>query len=200
MKEIKIEYLDISELKPNPNNPRLNDKAVDVVAKSIKEFEWRTPIVLGRDNIILSGHTRLKAAKKLGITKVPIIRADDLPENKQRAYAIMDNKSAEVSEWDMILLREELEGIVDLDSTGFEDIDGLWDTPDIIDDISLPSGDKDNLEQITFTLTADQMITVKTALEKIKREHKDLLAQQENTNTNANALHYIAMVFKEFDK
>ncbi len=134
MEEIKIEYLDINDLVPNPRNPRRNDCAVDIVAKSIKEFKWKTPIVLGKDNKILSGHTRYKAAKKLGITKVPIVRANDLSEVQQKAYAIMDNKSAQYADWEMDMLKLEMQELDKLEFntelTGFShnEIGNILDT------------------------------------------------------------------------
>ena len=110
---MEIENIPISELVPYANNPRKNDKAVDIVAKSIKEFGFKVPIILDKNNEIIAGHTRLKAAMKLGLTTVPIIRADDLTPAQTKAFRIMDNKSSEIAEWDLDLLKNEFHDLED---------------------------------------------------------------------------------------
>lgn len=92
MNEIKIENIDISKIKPYENNPRHNDKAIDAVANSIREFGFKVPLVIDKDNIIVTGHTRYKASQKLGIKKVPCIRASDLSDEQVKAFRIADNK------------------------------------------------------------------------------------------------------------
>lgn len=114
-------FLNISELKPYENNPRFNDKAVDAVAASIKEFGFKVPIVIDKDNVIIAGHTRLKAAQKLGLTEVPVIIADDLTEEQVKAFRIADNKVAELAEWDFEKLEMELKELnIDMNQFGFE--------------------------------------------------------------------------------
>ena len=121
--KIKIEYLSIQEIKPYTKNPRKNDKAVDIVEKSIKEFGFKNPIIIDKNNEIIAGHTRLKAAIKLKIKEVPVIRAENLTEEQVKAFRIMDNKSSEYAYWNIDLLKEELEDLkqikFDLDLTGF---------------------------------------------------------------------------------
>ena len=120
LSKLKIEYIDIEKLIPYINNPRINDKAVDVVAASIKEFGFKNPILIDRENVIIAGHTRLKAAKKLGLKEVPVIRVEDLTENQIKAFRIADNKTTEFAEWDMELLELELEELEDM-FTGFSE-------------------------------------------------------------------------------
>lgn len=108
---IKIIEKDINELVPYENNARINDKAVDVVANSIQEFGFKQPIIIDKNNVIVAGHTRTLACKKLGITKVPCIVADDLTEEQIKAFRIADNSSAQVAEWDMDKLMKELDSI-----------------------------------------------------------------------------------------
>lgn len=108
---IKVIEKDINELVPYENNARINDKAVDVVANSIEEFGFKQPIIIDKNNVIVAGHTRTLACKKLGITKVPCIVADDLTEEQIKAFRIADNSSAQVAEWDMDKLMAELETI-----------------------------------------------------------------------------------------
>ena len=126
---MEIEKIPISEIIPYEKNPRKNERAVAVVARSIKEFGFRVPIILDKENVIIAGHTRLLAAKELGITEVPIIWADDLTPEQVKAFRIMDNKSSEYAFWDAKLLKQELMALQDLDfdmdKTGFtnEEID-----------------------------------------------------------------------------
>lgn len=105
----------IDEVKPYPNNPRNNDDGVEAVANSIKEFDWQQPIVVDKDNVIIVGHTRYKAAKKLGMDKVPVVVASNLSDEQVRAYRLADNKTGELTDWDMSLLDDELEDIADID-------------------------------------------------------------------------------------
>ena len=97
---MQIEEINVKELVPYERNPRKNDKSVDKVAESIKTFGFKVPIVIDKDNVVVCGHTRLKAAKKLGLEKAPCIRADDLNEEQIRAFRLADNKVGEESEWD----------------------------------------------------------------------------------------------------
>ena len=96
----------ISELTPYARNPRKNDGAVEYVANSIKEFGFKVPIVISADGEIIAGHTRLKAAKKLGMEEVPCIVADDLTDEQVKAFRLADNKVGAAAEWDFELLNE----------------------------------------------------------------------------------------------
>ena len=113
----------VKDLKPYEKNPRLNDDAVKYVAESIKEFGFKVPIVIDKDNNIVCGHTRWKACKKLKIDTVPCVVADDLTEEQIRAYRLADNRVAEKAEWDLALLDTELAEIETIDMTllGFDD-------------------------------------------------------------------------------
>ena len=115
---IKIIEKKCSELIPYENNARINDKAVDAVAKSIKEFGMKNPIIIDKDNIIVAGHTRLKALQKLGIETAPCIVVDDLTEEQIKAFRIADNSTAQIADWDLEKLNTELANI-DLDMTMF---------------------------------------------------------------------------------
>ena len=133
-KKIQVIYKGVDELIPYINNPRLNDDAVDAVASSIKNFGFKNPIVIDSDNEIINGHTRLKAAKKLGLDTVPVIIADDLTEAQKKAFRLADNKVSELAEWDFELLESELNELKDTDLfTGFEDfeIDGFTSSIDV---------------------------------------------------------------------
>lgn len=117
---MEIEYIAINAIKPYERNPRKNDAAVDAVAASIQEFGFQQPIVCDLDGVIIVGHTRLKAAKKLGLKTVPVVYAD-LPEDKVKAYRLADNKTGELAEWDTELLDLELGEIeLDMEPLGFD--------------------------------------------------------------------------------
>lgn len=116
-----IQNMKIEDLKPYENNPRINDEAVDAVAASIKEFGFKVPIVADKNNVIVAGHTRLKAAQKLGLTEVPVIIADDLTEEQVNAFRLADNKVGELATWDFKKLEEELGHInTDMAQFGFD--------------------------------------------------------------------------------
>lgn len=116
---MNIIEMSIAEVKPYEKNPRKNDQSVDKVANSIKEFGFKVPIVIDKHNVIVCGHTRYKAAKKLGLSVVPCVVADDLTEEQIKAYRLADNKVGEDSLWDMDLLTEELGDILELDMSDF---------------------------------------------------------------------------------
>ena len=109
----------LCDIKPYEKNPRNNDNAVEQVANSIKEFGFKVPIVIDKDNVIICGHTRYKASKKLGLETVPCVVADDLTEEQIKAYRLADNKVSELAEWDIDLLGVELDGIFDIDMSDF---------------------------------------------------------------------------------
>lgn len=109
----------LKDIKPYDKNPRKNDNAVEQVANSIASFGFKVPIVIDKDNVIVCGHTRYKAAKKLGIENVPCVVADDLTEEQIKAYRLADNKVSELAEWDIDLLGEELDDIFNIDMSDF---------------------------------------------------------------------------------
>lgn len=125
LKTMKIIDLPIDELIPYENNPRNNAPAVKAVAESIKQFGFKVPIVIDKDNVIVAGHTRHQAALLLGLDSVPVIKADDLNDEQVRAFRLADNKTAELAEWDDEKLNLELAKLSDFDMTafGFEELD-----------------------------------------------------------------------------
>tara|TARA_B100000674_G_scaffold487510_1_gene497926 strand:+ start:2264 stop:3448 length:1185 start_codon:yes stop_codon:yes gene_type:complete len=150
---MKLELWNIDKPIPYINNARkINQEAVDKVAASLKEFGWQQPIVVDSSNTIIVGHTRLKAARKLGYKEVPVHIAKDLSKNQVKAYRLADNRTGEYTDWDEALLsieiKELLEQNVDLDLTGFkdkeiqtilnnsiDDFEGLTNADDIASDI-----------------------------------------------------------------
>lgn len=127
MDDMKIIYRDINSLIPYENNPWKNDQAVKYVAESIKQFGFKIPIIIDKDGVIVAGHTRMKAAKKLKLKEVPCIIAEDLTDEQIRAFRVADNKVAEKSEWDFDILDFEIESLPDFnfEDFGFEFDEGL---------------------------------------------------------------------------
>lgn len=163
IKEMKIE-----EIKPYENNPRKNDKAVDGVANSIKEFGFKVPIVIDKNNVIVCGHTRYKAALQLGLNKVPCIIADDLTDEQIKAYRLADNKVGELAEWDTDVLADELQELsledFDMSEFGFKEM--CYDESDY-ENISADDTEKTTrfdhtlkLDKITMILTDDEYQTL----------------------------------------
>jgi ParB-like chromosome segregation protein Spo0J len=110
----------IDDLKPYENNPRFNDDAVEYVANSIKEFGFKVPIIIDKNDVIVAGHTRYKASMELGLKEVPCIVADDLTDEQIKAFRLADNKVSEKAQWNFELLDEELKDILDIDMTKFD--------------------------------------------------------------------------------
>lgn len=128
---MQITNMKIADIHPYEKNPRFNDDAVEAVAKSIKEFGWRNPIVVDKDFVIVCGHTRYKAAQRLGLAEIPVHVAQDLTPEQIQAFRIADNKTAELAEWNYDLLPLELQELQDANF-----------------DLSLLGFDSDELERI----------------------------------------------------
>lgn len=129
---MEIIYKKLSELRPYKNNPRKNINAIPFVTESIRNFGFRNPIIIDKNNVIVCGHTRLASAKELGLEEVPCIVADDLSDEQVKAFRLADNKVAEMAEWDYDLLNMELDDIVgiDMEDFGFLDNNIDWDNVD----------------------------------------------------------------------
>lgn len=124
MTKKRIIYLSPEQITPYHNNPRKNEKAVPYVMESIQKFGFKVPIIIDKDNIIVTGHTRYKAALKLGLKEIPCIKADDLTPEQIKAFRLADNKTGEFATWDADKLLEELGDLealnFDLEAIGFE--------------------------------------------------------------------------------
>lgn len=134
----------IHELIPYEKNARKNDKAVPLVAKSIEQFGFKVPIVIDKNNVIVCGHTRYKAAHALGIEEVPCIIADDLTDQQIKAYRLADNKVAEVSKWDKGILSLEMNEIFDFDMSDFG-----FEIADPVDTVEIELPQKENERERT---------------------------------------------------
>lgn len=182
----------LKDLKPYENNPRKNDDAVKYVAESIKEFGFKVPIVIDKNNVIVAGHTRYKAAKKLKMSEVPCIIADDLTDEQIKAFRLADNKVAEKAEWDFDLLNAELDDIIDLDMELFGFEDALQDdAEEAVEDefeVELPAEPKSKLGDIYQLGNNRLMCGDSTVLEDIEKlmggEQADMLLTDPPYNVN----------------
>jgi hypothetical protein len=182
----------LSEIKTNPNNPRLiKDDKFHKLVKSIQEFpkmlEIR-PIVVNSDMIVLGGNMRLKACKEAGLKEIPIIFADDLSEEQQREFIIKDNVGFGEWDWEMIANEWDSEQLEEwgLDLPGFDNVEDLG------EDFNLPDGDKAPFQQMTFTLADEQAQVIQNALAEMKATDEYKYAEtMGNENSNGNALYLI---------
>ena len=168
MSELKITYRKVEELVPYAKNPRKNKEAVDYVARSIKEFGFKNPIIIDKDDTIVAGHTRLLAAKKLKMEEVPCITADDLTEEQIRAFRLADNKTNEFAEWDQVLLDEELENILNIDMelfgflTGDQSTEGEGEDDKYTFTVNIPqyeiTGECPKLSECVDTTKTDELL------------------------------------------
>ena len=166
---MEIKMVKIADIVPYENNPRHNADAVQPVAESIKRYGFKVPMILDRENVIVTGHTRYEAAKTLGMDEVPVIYADDLSEEEVRAFRIADNKTADFSMWDNKKLLEELEGLEDF-FTGFN-VDEFMDGAVELDE-SDNSPLSDNEEGVMYEVTFRSMDSAK--IDRIKEMWESL--------------------------
>lgn len=194
---MKIINKPLSELRPYENNPRINDGAVKAVAKSIREFGFRVPIIISSVNEIIAGHTRYKAAETLNFDTVPCIVADGLSPEQIRAFRLVDNKTAEISDWNNAALAKELEEIIaggiDLSEFGFDIDEFDVDFDALGDSFTLPDGDKANVEQMTFTFSSEQAELIRQALSMIDETPETF----GNENKNGNKLYEVVRQWRE---
>jgi hypothetical protein len=188
----------ISEIKSNPNNPRLiKDDKFKKLVQSIKDFPEMMdirPIVINQDNIILGGNMRFKAAKEAGLKDVPVNKVD-WNEAKQREFIIKDNVSGGEWDWDIIANEWNSEELEDwgLDLPGYD-----VNSDEFGEGFSLKDGDKEPFQQMTFTLADEQAIIIQNAISDIKQTDDYKYAEtMGNENSNGNALYLIVMQWME---
>lgn len=215
-------YVDIEDLTPYHNNPRNNEKAVAAVAESIREFGFKVPLVIDENGVIVTGHTRLKAAEKLGLKKVPCIIADDLTPEQIKAFRLADNKTAELAEWDFDKLEEELAALdFDMTDFGFDPPDAdnggeiVEDDPPEVNDERPPdtepgdiyqlgrhrlicgdSTDHETLRRLTDGAEMDLVLTDPPYNADYEGKTKDALKIQNDNMTDANFYCFLFDTFK----
>jgi len=191
---MQTEIVKLSAIKKNPSNPRtIKDDKFKKLVQSIKQFpemlEIR-PIVVNNDMIVLGGNMRLAACKETGLKEVHIIKADDLTEEQQKEFIIKDNVGFGEWEWEMLANEWDNEQLEEwgLDVVGFD-----ADADEFGEDFSLPDGDKEPFQQITFTLADEQAEFIKAKLADIKKSEEFKYVETfGNENSNGNAL-YLAL-------
>ena len=189
-----MEIRKISEVKLNPNNPRLiKDEKFKKLCQSLKDFPEMLnirPIVVNKDMIILGGNMRYKAAKEIGLKEIPVTIAD-LTEDQQREFLIKDNTSG--GEWDWEVLANEWNS-EELEAWGLDLVGFDLNSDDLGTEFSLPDGDKAPFQQMTFTLADEQAEQIKNAIADIKKTEEYKYAEtMGNENSNGNALYLIVM-------
>lgn len=193
----------ISEIKLNPNNPRIiKDDRFKKLVKSIEEFpkmmELR-PMVINQDNIVLGGNMRLKAIKELGYKEIPdswVKRADELTEEEQRRFIIADNVGFGEHDWEMLANEWDVE---ELGEWGLDvNFDSVPISEEYGEEFSLPDGDKAPFQQMTFTLADEQAEHIKNAIADIKKTEEYKYCETfGNENSNGNSLYLIIMQWVE---
>ena len=180
----------LTTLIPYENNPRINDEAVEYVKNSIKEFGFKVPIVIDKNNVIIAGHTRYKASEELGLIEVPCIVADDLTDEQAKAFRLADNKVAEKSLWDYTKLDEELDSILDIDMSMFDFniVEDSFDT-----DFSLADGDREPIQTMSLTFSDEQVEVVNEAISKMKQTDVYKNYDGINKNSNGNAMYLVVL-------
>ena len=182
---MEIRKIEISALKPYEKNPRRNNKAVDAVVKSIEQFGFKVPIVIDGENVIIAGHTRYKAAQKLGLESVPCICATDLTPEQIKAFRLTENKTAELAKWDLTKLGIELAELsTDLSSEFNLELSKL---DSLVDEQPKKIKPKNDFETVVFTLAAEQLKFVEENLSSVV-EFKETY---DNPNQKGNALYEI---------
>lgn len=210
---VEITMRKIEELTPYENNPRNNDMAVDAVAESIKQFGFKNPVIIDKDGVIVAGHTRYKAAKKLGITDIPCISANDLSDEQIKAFRLADNKTAELAEWDEDLLGKEMSGIINIDMSQFGFSVGEDELGEEVQDdkytlkVKIPqyeiTGDCPELSDMLDSSKADELIEEINSTENIPSDVKEFLiqaARRHNVFNYRNIAEYYAHAEPEVQK
>ena len=184
---LEIVYKQVSALHPYERNPRKNKDAVKGVAASIEAFGFKVPIVIDSNGTIIAGHTRLLAAKKLGMKEVPCVIADDLSEDQIKAFRLADNRVSEMATWDQELLPLELADIVlPMTDFGFQTV-----SPEYFStEFSLDDGEKKPFQQMSITLHDRQMELIQAAIKRVY-EDKEVHETFTNENHNGNGLYEI---------
>jgi ParB-like chromosome segregation protein Spo0J len=192
---MEIEQIDIEDLIPYAMNARTHsDAQVAQIAGSIKEFGFNNPVLIDKDNVLIAGHGRVMAGRKLGLKEVPAIRLGHLTENQKKAYILADNRIALNSSWDYELLESEMRDLKDADydlgSLGFDEkeLELIADVKPLDEMPELPDGDKQPFQQITFTLHDEQKSVVDDAIILARTNPLADTGLNENANGNAIAL------------
>jgi len=197
----RIELWPLDRLKPYERNARTHSSdQVAQIAASIVEFGFTNPILVDSNDGIVAGHGRFTAAQELGLKTVPVVVLDHLSERQRKAYILADNKLALNAGWDADLLRGELQDLAELDfempllGWSEDELSDLLGDVEVLEEMpALKEGDRDPIQQMTFTLHDDQAEIIKEAIEKAKAMGP--FVDTGNENSNGNALARVAELF-----
>lgn len=179
---MKIKNMKINDLIPYENNPRNNEGAIEYVANSIKQFGFKVPIVVDKDNVIVAGHTRWLAASALEMDEVPVVVADDLTPAQIRAFRIADNKVAEKASWDYSKLGVEIKDLMDID-LGFDLTDigfGEFELDVLMNENNVEIDDFFESEDHTNTSSNDGMFKITIKCDEENKEKIEELLKENN--------------------
>lgn len=189
------EKIAIDKLKPYENNARTHsEEQIEMIMNSLREFGFVAPCIIDENDMILVGHGRIEAAKRLGIKEVPYRRITHLTEDKKKAYILADNKLSDMGGWDLELLDLELGDIeLDMSEFGFEEVlDDEYGT-----DFTLPDGEKSEYRELTFTLHQKQWDLIEYAMSQVVQDISETFG---NSNANGNALYEVVRQWAELKK
>ena len=189
---MQVKEIPLSEIVPYEKNPRRNDKAVNVVVKSIKQFGFKVPVVIDADNVIVAGHVRYKAARMLKFDKIPCIVASELSPEQVKAFRLIENKTSELARWDYAKLSEELNILASELVGDFNfDLPNQNELPKFNSELST-AREKSNFDSITFSFSAEQKEFVDKALNEVT-----ISETFDNPNQKGNALYEIVKQWTE---
>jgi hypothetical protein len=197
----RIELWPVDRLRPYERNARTHSaEQVAQIAASIVEFGFTNPVLVDSSDGIIAGHGRLSAAQELGLKTVPVVVLDHLSERQRKAYILADNKLALNAGWDADLLRGELQDLAELDfdmpllGWSEDELSDLLGDVEVLEEMpALKEGDRNPIQQMTFTLHDDQVESIKEAIEKAKAMGP--FVDTGNENSNGNALARVAELF-----
>ena len=193
MNKLNIEYVNIDTIKPYENNAKLHpQEQIEQIKKSIEEFGMNDPIAVW-NNEIVEGHGRYIALKQMGETNIPIIRLDNLTDEERKAYTLVHNKLTMNTDFDFNILDAEIADLdIDMSEFGFDGLD--IDPNELGTDFSLPDGEKNEMETMSFCLHKNQKALIESALELVKDEIKETFG---NENKNGNAIYEVVRQWVE---
>ena len=189
----------LDELKPYENNPRFNDEAVEYVANSIKQFGFKVPIVIDKNNVIVAGHTRYKASMELGLKEVPCIVADDLTPAQIKAFRIAENKTNDLASWNDDLLGQDLQDVIeDFDMTDFGF--GDFEISMLTDDMDPDGYDDELIKQ--YSNNADDFLTNKRVIITYKTDEETEFLKNlfKEDKEDLGVVYKVADIMERFDE
>ena len=188
--KLQVEYVPIDEIRPYENNAKQHPvEQIEQIIRSINDYGMNDPIAVWKDNVIIEGHGRYMALKKMGYTDVPVIRLDDLTDDQRREYMLVHNKTTMNSGFDISTLEIELAELPSFDAP-FYDFEIVTDDG-YGTDFSLADGDREPIQQMSFTFSDEEAEIIKRAIDEMKRSLEYQQYDSINENGNGKALYLV---------